>query len=206
MNANGKLIVYVIPSGLAYNYWQVSGDTSCFDKDWLEAMRKVLQTFTEQQRKNSEGPYTFQRTTSWATDGVPLSGYGYPVKPVGLICSMFRPSDDATIFPFLIPSNFFAAASVQQLLRNVESINANLKSLKPYENLYSEISNALKQYAYTNMQFMEKYIAYEVNGFGSFNLMDDANIPSLLSLPYLIGNEFAQTGEYMNTRKLVLSA
>ena len=46
------------------------------------------------------GPYTFQRTTAWATDGVPLGGYGYPVKPVGLICSMFRPSDDALFFLF----------------------------------------------------------------------------------------------------------
>lgn len=193
------------PIRLANKYWQLTGDASCFDNDWLEAMRKVLQTFTEQQRKNGEGPYTFQRTTSWATDGVPLSGYGYPVKPVGLICSMFRPSDDATIFPFLISSNFFAAASVQQLFSMLQSINADLKPFKSYENLYSEVSDALKKYAYVQHEVYEKIIAYEVNGFGSFNLMDDANIPSLLSLPYLVGNDFAQTSEYINTRKLLLS-
>lgn len=194
------------PVRLAYKYWQLTGDTSCFDNNWLEAMRKVLQTFTEQQRKNGEGPYTFQRTTSWATDGVPLSGYGYPVKPVGLICSMFRPSDDATMFPFLIPSNFFAAATVQHLFLLLQSIHADLKPFAPYQNLYSDINNALKTHAYVQHAVYGKVIAYEVNGFGSYNLMDDANIPSLLSLPYLIGNEFAQSAEYTNTRKLLLSA
>jgi meiotically up-regulated gene 157 (Mug157) protein len=193
------------PVRLACNYWKLTGDTSCFDHDWIEAMRKVLQTFTEQQRKNGEGPYTFQRKTSWATDGVPLSGYGYPVKPVGLICSMFRPSDDATIFPFLIPSNFFAAVSVQQLFSMLESIHADMSAFKPYENLYTEINDALKKYAYVQHEVYGKVIAYEVNGFGSFNLMDDANIPSLLSLPYLVEKEFAQTDEYINTRKLLLS-
>jgi meiotically up-regulated gene 157 (Mug157) protein len=168
-------------------------------------MRKVLQTFTQQQRKNGEGPYTFQRKTSWATDGVPLSGYGYPVKPVGLICSMFRPSDDATIFPFLIPSNFFAAVSVLQLFFILQSIHADMSAFKQFENLYTEINDALKKYAYVQHEVYGKLIAYEVNGFGSFNLMDDANIPSLLSLPYLLGNEFAQSDEYINTRKLLLS-
>ncbi len=193
------------PIRLANKYWQLTSDMSCFDNDWLEAMRKVLQTFTEQQRKNGEGPYTFQRTTSWATDGVPLSGYGYPVKPVGLICSMFRPSDDATIFPFLIPSNFFAVASVQQLFSMLQSMHADVKPFEPYKNLYSEVSDALKKYAYVQHEVYGKIIAYEVNGFGSFNLMDDANIPSLLSLPYLVGNDFTQTAEYVNTRKLLLS-
>ena len=66
------------PISLAYGYWKETGDTSLFDSEWKEAMLLVLQTFTEQQRLTGKGPYTFQRTTAWATDGVPLSGYGYP--------------------------------------------------------------------------------------------------------------------------------
>src|SRR5687768_11466527 len=73
------------PIRLAYHYWKTTGDTAPFNKDWEEAMRLTLQIFKEQQRKKDQGPYTFQRRTSWATDGVPLAGYGYPVKPVGLI-------------------------------------------------------------------------------------------------------------------------
>ncbi|HEY0110502.1 MAG TPA: glycoside hydrolase family 125 protein, partial [Fibrella sp.] len=91
------------PIRLAYFYWKRTNDTTPFDANWQEAMRLVVQTFREQQRKTDKGPYKFERRTSWATDGVPLGGYGYPVKPNGLICSMFRPSDDATIYPYLVP-------------------------------------------------------------------------------------------------------
>jgi meiotically up-regulated gene 157 (Mug157) protein len=194
------------PIRLAHEYWRLTGDTTPFDAEWREAMRLVLQTFTEQQRKNNPGPYTFQRSTSWATDGVPLSGYGYPVKPVGLICSIFRPSDDATIFPFLIPSNFFASVSVGQLFTMLNSMKANTEAFKPYEKLKTEIDSALKKHAYVQHEHYGKVIAYEVNGFGSANQMDDSNIPSLLSLPYLLGKEFGKTETYSNTRKMLLSA
>jgi len=136
---------------------------------------------------------------------VPLSGYGYPVKPVGLICSMFRPSDDATVFPFLVPSNFFAAHSIHQLYEMLDSMHLYSDVFRPYDNLHDEIVTALEQYAYVQNAQYGKIIAYEVNGFGSYNLMDDANVPSLLSLPYLTGNNFAETQEYINTRKMLLS-
>ena len=78
-------------------------------------MEAVLKTFMEQQRKDNDGPYTFGRITAWSTDTVPGCGYGNPIAPVGLIASIFRPSDDATIYPFLIPSNMFAVVSLNQL-------------------------------------------------------------------------------------------
>ena len=193
------------PIRLAHKYWELTGDTTAFDKDWQQAMLLVLKTLTEQQREEGHGPYTFQRTTSWATDGVPLSGYGYPVKPVGLICSMFRPSDDATIFPLLIPSNFFAAHSLHQLYEMLNAMPLYNNSFKPYENLYQDVTDALKRYAYVQHALYGKVMAYEVNGFGSFNLMDDANVPSLLSLPYLIGKDMEVSAEYINTRKMLLS-
>ncbi|PTS98710.1 metal-independent alpha-mannosidase, partial [Flavobacterium sp. HMWF030] len=96
------------PIRLAHGYWKETGDISLFDSKWKEAMLLVLQTFKEQQRMHDKGPYNFQRVTAWATDGVPLGGYGYPVKPCGLIVSTFRPSDDSTLFGYLIPSNMFA--------------------------------------------------------------------------------------------------
>ena len=107
---------FCYPIRLAYNYWKITGDVSVFDEDWKSAMKLVYKTFREQQRKDGTTPYTFMRTTSWATDGVVLGGYGNPIKPVGLIVSIFRPSDDATIFPFLVPSNHFAVVSLKQLV------------------------------------------------------------------------------------------
>lgn len=193
------------PIRLAYRYWKQTGDTKPFDNHWKEAVKATLKTFREQQRKKDNGPYSFQRATAWATDGVPLGGYGYPVKPVGLICSMFRPSDDATIYPFLIPSNFFAVVSLKQAAEMVSKISNDAALASQLTALANEVEKALQQHAIINHPQYGKIYAYEVNGFGSFNLMDDANVPSLLSLPYL--NAVKNTDPvYINTRKLLLSA
>lgn len=192
------------PIRLAYHYWKETGDTSCFNGDWERSIRAVLTTFKEQQRKESLGPYHFQRTTFWATDGVPLEGYGYPVKPVGLICSTFRPSDDATIFPFLIPSNFFAVISLKQAAEMLKTISKNNELSGELMALALEVEEALKQHAVVNHKKFGDIYAYEVNGFGSYNLMDDANIPNLLALPYLGAVELSDP-IYQNTRKFLLS-
>jgi meiotically up-regulated gene 157 (Mug157) protein len=193
------------PVRLAYNYWKLTNDTVPFDMHWKDAIKAILQTFREQQRKTSQGPYSFQRTTAWATDGVPLGGYGYPVKPVGLICSMFRPSDDATIFPFLVPSNFFAVVSLREAAIMIKNILKDGTLSNELNALANEVEKALHQYGVVHHPQYGQVYAYEVNGFGSYNLMDDANVPSLLSLPYL--NAVKNTDPvYVNTHKLLLSA
>ena len=103
------------PIRLAHGYWKTTGDASCFDKQWRDAAALTVKTFREQQRLHSPGPYTFQRLTEVPSDSLPNGGYGNPTRPCGLIHSGFRPSDDACIFPFLVPSNFFAATSLDQL-------------------------------------------------------------------------------------------
>ena len=192
------------PLRLSYHYWKQSGDITPFDKQWKKAALLIVKTFKEQQRKTNKGPYKFERRTSWATDGVPLGGYGYPAKPVGLIHSMFRPSDDATIFPFLIPSNFFAVVSLQQLAELSAKIYNDAAFANECTALSKEIENALLQHAIVTHPQFGKVYAYEINGYGSFNLMDDANVPSLLSLPYL-GAVKNTDPVYINTRKLLLS-
>jgi meiotically up-regulated gene 157 (Mug157) protein len=192
------------PIRLAYRYWKLTGDISPFDVQWKEAVALTVKTFKEQQRKKDRGPYKFQRLTDWATDGVPLEGYGYPVKPVGLICSMFRPSDDATIFPYLIPSNFFAVVSLKQAAEMVNKIHADAALANECNQLAEEVNTALKKYATTTHPQFGKVYAYEVNGFGSYHLMDDGNIPSLLSLPYL-GVVPKTDVVYQNTRRMLLS-
>lgn len=192
------------PIRLAYYYWKQTGDTTPLDTNWQMAMQTVVKTFREQQRKTSQGPYKFERRTTWATDGVPLGGYGYPVKPNGLICSMFRPSDDATIYPYLIPSNFFAVTSLRQMAELLNAIKANPTLAAEATALANEVGTALKQHATTTHPKFGKVYAYEVNGYGSYNLMDDANVPSLLALPYL-GAMSASDPTYQNTRKMLLS-
>lgn len=192
------------PIRLAYGYWQHSGDASVFDGEWKQAMELVVKTFKEQQRIHDHGPYSFQRRTSWATDGVPMGGYGYPTKKVGLIHSMFRPSDDATVYPFLIPSNIFAAGMLENLANIYEHALNDSNASARVASLSKLLMNAINQYGiYHHPQFGKIY-AYETNGFGSYNLMDDANVPSLLSLNYLVGAP-DDKNLYSNTRKFVLS-
>ncbi len=192
------------PIRLAYGYWKTTGDTSPFDQYWKDAMVNVVKTFKEQQRFNGPGPYSFMRTTSWATDGVPLSGYGYPAKPNGLICSTFRPSDDATVFSYLIPSNFFAASELVHLAEMWETIGKDPEKAKEARDLSKDVFAALRNYATIVHPQFGKIYAFEVNGYGSYHLMDDGNIPSLLSMPYL-GSVFPTDLTYLNTRKYVLS-
>ena len=192
------------PVRLSYHYWKITGDTTPFDAEWKEAILLILKTFKEQQRKTDKGPYKFERRSSWATDGVPLGGYGYPAKPVGLIFSMFRPSDDATIFPFLIPANFFAVTSLKQAAEMLNSIHKDAASANACRAMATEVEQALQKYATVTHPAYDKVYAYEVNGFGSFNLMDDANVPSLLAMPYL-GAMKNTDPVYINTRKLLLS-
>jgi uncharacterized protein len=192
------------PIRLAYRYWKITGDNTPFDENWKQSVKLTLQTFREQQRKKDDGPYSFERTTSWATDGVAMGGYGYPVKPVGLICSSFRPSDDATVYSFLVPSNFFAVVSLRQAAEMIKQIAKDDALAKELSDLSAEVTAALQKYAVINHADYGRIYAYEVNGFGSYNLMDDANVPSLLSLPYLGAVAMTDT-VYQNTRKMLLS-
>ncbi len=193
------------PIRLSYHYYKQTKDASVFDDQWKAAAQLIIKTFKEQQRKTDKGSYHFQRKTAWASDGVVLNGYGYPVKPNGLICSIFRPSDDATIYPYLIPSNFFAAVSLQQLGYIFSFIYKDNVLAQEASNLQKEITAALLQNATTIHPIFGKVYAYEINGYGSFNLMDDANVPSLLSLPYL-GAVSTTDPTYQNTRRLLLSS
>ncbi len=192
------------PIRLAYHYWKITGDASPFDSKWKQAITTTLGVFHTQQRKKGRGPYKFERVTAFATDSLAMGGYGYPVKPVGLICSCFRPSDDATIFSFLIPSNFFAVVSLRQAAEMIQEITKDQELANQLKNLATEVETALAAYATVDDKIHGKIYAYEVNGFGSYNIMDDANVPGLLSLPYL-GCVSPSDPEYLNTRKLLLS-
>lgn len=205
------------PIRLAYWYWQVTGDSSIFGDIWMEAIQNILLTFHEQQRKENRGPYHFFRMTDRTYDTVGWQGYGAPVKPVGLIASVFRPSDDRTSLPFLVPSNFMAVSSLRKAADILEKVNAKNSSLNDLSarqsplsmaidcrTLADEVEQALKQYAIVDHPKYGKIYAFEVDGFGNRLLMDDANVPSLLGMGYL-GDVPLDDPIYQNTRRFVWS-
>lgn len=192
------------PIRLAYEYWKQTGDASIFDEEWLKAAANILLTFTEQQRKNDRGPYHFYRVTDRTYDTVGWGGYGAPTKAVGLIASVFRPSDDRTSLPFLIPSNFMAVNTLQKMQSILTEVSHQDEMAQQCEQLGTEVSTALQEYAVVEHPKYGKIYAYEVDGYGNRLLMDDANIPSLLSLGYLIP-EMMNDEIYQNTRRFVWS-
>jgi meiotically up-regulated gene 157 (Mug157) protein len=194
------------PIRLAHGYWSATGDTEPLDGLWLRAMRRVVQTFREQQRKAGRHvPYFFQRTAREAMDTLPNRGCGNPVAPVGMIGSAFRPSDDATIFPFLVPSNLFAVRSLRQLAEILTALEMAPELAAECRQMAAEVEEAVFAYGTHEHPPYGRIYAYEVDGFGGRVFMDDANVPSLLSLPYL-GCCAADDPIYLATRKFVLSA
>nr|WP_267404845.1 MULTISPECIES: glycoside hydrolase family 125 protein [unclassified Chryseobacterium] len=189
---------------LSYNYWKTTGDSSVFDADWKKAMLLILQTFKEQQRKNSKGPYSFERANGNPLDTQFGKGFGNPTKKVGLIHSMFRPSDDATFYPFLISSNMFAVVSLRETAEIFSKILKDENSSNQFKNLAKNVDEAIQKYAILNHPTAGKIYALEVDGFGNALFMDDANVPNLLSIPYL-GYASKDDEVYKNTRKFSLS-
>ena len=192
------------PIRLAYEYWKITGDASVFDQEWLQAIGKVLDTFIAQQRKDGVGPYKFQRRTERALDTLNNNGLGAPVSGCGLIVSCFRPSDDATTLQYLVPSNFFAVSSLRKAAEILEKVNNDNTQAARCRSLADEVEQALKKHAVCNHPEFGPIYAFEVDGFGNSLLMDDANVPSLLAMPYL-GDMDVNDPVYQNTRRFVWS-
>lgn len=189
------------PIRLAHGYWKKTGDTSPFDETWKRAMQSILATMRVEQRMHDESPYRFQRRATNPTDSL-VNAVGNPLRPNGMIASAFRPSDDACTLPFLIPANLFAVTSLRQLATMCDAVLHDSKMANEASHLAIEVEVALRQHAVVDSA-AGKIWAYEVDGFGGRILMDDANAPSLLSLPYLDSSPDALL--YERTRKFVWS-
>jgi meiotically up-regulated gene 157 (Mug157) protein len=192
------------PIRLAYHYWKTTGDASVFDAAWVEAMRAILATLREQQMKEGPGDYTFLRVTDRQLDTRCHVGRGNPVKPVGLIASAFRPSDDATTFGFLVPSNFMVVTSLRKAAEILSTVNGETALASACTALADEVADALRKHAVVDHPKYGRIYAFEVDGFGGCQLMDDANVPSLLAMPYL-GDVARGDAVYENTRRFVWS-
>ena len=199
-----ELDSHCYPIRLAHCYWKTTGDASVFGPQWVEAMRAILATMKAQQMKQGPDDYIFLRRTDRQLDTRCHVGRGNPVRPVGLIASAFRPSDDATTFGFLVPSNFMAVSSLRKAAEILTTVNGETALAAECTALAAEVAAALQKYAVVEHPEYGKIYAYEVDGFGSVQLMDDANVPSLLAMPYL-GDVERDDPIYENTRRFVWS-
>jgi meiotically up-regulated gene 157 (Mug157) protein len=192
------------PIRLAHGYWKETGDTKPFDSGWPETAHLIVKTFREQQRKDGPGPYSFQRSSPIPTDTVPLSGFGNPAKPNGMIYSMFRPSDDSCIYPLFVPANLFAVVSLRKLADLATGPFNDAKLATECRALADEVEKATRAFGMTRDAKLGEIWAYEVDGFGNVLKMDDANAPGLLTMAYL-GSVAFDDPLYRRTRAFTLS-
>ncbi|CZR60923.1 related to Meiotically up-regulated gene 157 protein [Phialocephala subalpina] len=198
---------------ISTNYYETTGDIEFFRKfQWVDAINTIIEvteslligTYASNGSVNTI-PYTWQRQTTSGTETLDNNGRGNPVQSgTGLVRSAFRPSDDATIYQLFIPANMMFS----RYLDSTSSIMANIGSQRNLanhmHNFAGSIRDAITKYGIVNDPTYGQVYAFEVDGFGSANRMDDANIPSLLSAPFF-GYLNVTDPIYQNTRKFVLS-
>ena len=192
------------PLFLAHQYYQVTGDKSIFTEEFRLMIQTIADTFTTEQR-HDRSPYWFVREHAWApSDTLPMHGRGRPVNFTGMTWSGFRPSDDSCKFGYLIPSNMMAAVALDYAGELLQAGFEDPALEARCESLAAEIRDGIETYGVCDHPKYGRIYAYETDGFGNYNLMDDANSPSLLSIPY-IGYKPAEDPIYQNTRRFVLS-
>lgn len=192
------------PIQLAYLFWKSTGRT-----DYLKAMfQRVLETIlyvwrTEQDHEKLSS-YRFQRMNVRQSDTLIRSGKGGYVIPTGMTWSAFRPSDDACTYGYLVPANMFAVVVLSYAAEICDEVLKNSSLKEKCLKLREEIRQGIEQFAKLEHPIYGEMYVYETDGQGHFNLMDDANVPSLLAAPYLGYVEF-DNQTYLNTRRFLLS-
>ena len=193
------------PIQLSYLLWKNTGRTSHFNEDFKKAVSIILNVWRTEQNHEANSPYRFIRMNCYFTDTLSRDGKGSFVKPnIGMTWSGFRPSDDACVYGYLVPSNMFAVVVLEYIAQIAEAVLKDEKLKEEALSFSKEIREAIENYAVLKNYEFGKVYAYEIDGFGQYLLMDDANVPSLLSIPYLGYVDFKDE-VYQNTRKMILS-
>lgn len=204
---------------LSFQYYEMSNDSKMFTAEWLQAVQRILQVLEEQSQPSFDQQthlwnapyYTFKRNTDAATETLALGGAGYPVNAnTSLIRSAFRPSDDSTMFQFNIPGNAMLSVELLHLSQLLDIAHEKgVKGAQAYAKVAKQSSKTIRESIFEHAVFQHpvfgKVFAYEIDGYGSRLFQDDANRPSLLSLPL---EAFVDKNDeiYLNTRRMVLNS
>jgi len=184
------------PVVLAWSYWHETGDSSIFTADESKALDAILATMQREQNHPRNSRYTHKE--------LPNDGNGRPSGYTGMIWTGFRPSDDACYYNFLIPSEMFAVVALGDVAQIERQVYHNQGKAQQAKTLRDQVQHGIQTYGLVPVKKYGKIYAYEVDGLGSAILTDDANVPSLLSAPY-IGYTSVSNPYYLNTRAFLLS-
>jgi len=184
------------PIWLAYAYWHETGDGSIFDGQESLAFDRILSVLRDEQRHSERSHYR--------RSDLPNAGRGSAVAFTGMVWDGFRPSDDPTHYGYNIPANALAVVVMRYLNEIEQKVYRNSRQAANAWGLATQIKRGIEQYGLVDRSGIGKLYAYEVDGLGGADLMDDANVPSLLSLPYF-GYIPVNDATYQTTRRFILS-
>ncbi|MDQ0193366.1 glycoside hydrolase family 125 protein [Paenibacillus wynnii] len=193
------------PIQLSYLLWKNTGRTSHFNEDFVRGVNKIIDLWKLEQNHESQSNYRFQRVNCPPSDTLDRNGKGTLTAYTGMTWSGFRPSDDACEYGYLIPSNMFAVVVLRYVCEIASLILRDTELEASAKRLADQIDEGIRRFGIMDHPEFGPVYVYETNGLGQFNIMDDANVPSLLSIPYLdyVG---ADDPVYANTRRLILSS
>jgi meiotically up-regulated gene 157 (Mug157) protein len=184
------------PIWFAYEYYRQTGDRSIFTPTVRRAFGRVLATMRDEQHHPQRSHYTHSQLAN--------GGHGSPVRYTGMIWSGFRPSDDPVRYHFNVPVNMFAVVVMKDLTNVARDVWHDDAMARNAWGLSVEIQRGIEQYGTLVLKPFGRIYAYEVDGLGHANVMDDANVPSLLSIPYF-GYLPKTNSLYLATRRFALS-
>ncbi|WP_044916339.1 glycoside hydrolase family 125 protein [Butyrivibrio sp. WCE2006] len=192
------------PVRLLNQYLEITEDESILDEEVKRGLAKILEVMETEQNHTEKSAYFFERDNCPPSDTLTNGGKGEPVATCGLIWSGFRPSDDACKYGYLIPSNFFAREVLTYMEKIADRISdENMK--KAAVTIREKLEAAIKEHAFITNENGETIYVYETDGQGNVNRMDDANVPSLLSIPWITDID-RKDPVYLRTRADVLSS
>lgn len=192
------------PVQLSYLLYKNTGRKDQFDEQFVSGIKKMLTVFeTEQHHTTSD--YRFERTYDRPEDTLVNDGRGSDIGYTGMIWSAFRPSDDACVYGYLIPANMFAVLVLGYIQEIFSEIIPDEQICKRANNIQREVKAGIEAFGTTINAAGEKIYSYETDGLGHHLIMDDGNVPNLLSAPYL---HYTAMDDpiYLNTRKTILSS
>lgn len=192
------------PIQLAWLLHANTGRADHFDDEFAAGVRRILDVFETETDHEGRSSYRFVREGGPAIDSLEHDGRGTPVAQTGMTWSGFRPSDDVCDYHYLVPANMFASVAMGYLERIFADIVPDAATVSRAAALRRSIDEGLAAHGTTTNAAGETIWAYEVDGLGHANLMDDSNVPSLMAAPYL---GFCDSDDplYLATRRTLLS-
>ncbi len=184
------------PIWFSYDYYKQTGDNSIFSPEVRRAFSRVLATLRDEQHHAQRSHYTHVQLAN--------NGRGSAVKYTGMVWTGFRPSDDPVRYHYNIPVNMFASVVMKDLTTIAREVWRDDRMARNAWGMSVEIQRGIEQYGTLELKPFGRIYAYEVDGRGHTNVMDDANIPSLLSIPYF-GYLPKTNSLYLATRRFALS-